>query len=360
MPGSLGVPLRLPDRLLDWRRLADAALEVSVVGSFSRLGYDARRALGPWDDLDGVSLAGRTVMVTGATSGLGLATATRLATMGASVRIVGRDPGRTDRARDAIAAAAVGADVASYLADLADLDQVAALADAVVARESRLDALVHNAGALLATRTWSPQGHEVTFASMVLAPALLTERLVPLMAQGVDPGADPPSPARVVLVSSGGMYTRRLDVVDPESEGGYRGSTAYAKAKRAQVVLARRWADRYRDRGVVVHAMHPGWAATPGVHASLPTFERVMGPLLRTPDQGADTIVWLVAADEPAHSTGGFWLDRRRRGTHYVPGTRETEADRDALDALVSEALAPYLGRDPGPGRPTDPSPAPD
>jgi len=348
-PGCPGVPLRPPARLPDWRRLAGAALEVTVVGSFTRLGYDARRALGPWADLDEVSLTGRTVMVTGATSGLGLATATRLATMGASVRIVGRDPGRTDRARDAILAATPAADVATYLADLADLDQVAALADDVEARESRLDALVHNAGALLATRRWSPQGHEVTFASMVLGPALLTERLLPLLTRTADLAADPPSPARVVLVSSGGMYTQRLDVDDPESDRGYRGSTAYAKAKRAQVVLAERWADRFRAQGVVVHAMHPGWAATPGVHAALPTFERVLGPLLRTPDQGADTIVWLVAADDAVRSTGRFWLDRRSRSTHYVPGTRETEDERDRLEALIAAAISPYLASTPTP-----------
>ena len=330
--------------LPDWRRLADAALEVSVVGSFTRLGIDARRAIGPWDDLDAISLAGRTVLVTGATSGLGLATARRLAAMGASVRIVGRDADRTARAADDVRGGAPDADVATYLADLSDLAQVAALADAVMAREPRLDALVHNAGALLATQTWSPQGHEVTYASMVLAPALLTERLLPLLADTGCADADPPGPARVVLVSSGGMYTQGLDVDDPESDRGYRGSVAYAKAKRAQVVLAERWAERYADRGVVVHAMHPGWAATPGVHASLPTFERVMGPLLRSPEEGADTIVWLVAADEPARSTGRFWLDRRPRSTHRVPGTRETEEQRARLDALVAEAIAPYAG----------------
>lgn len=331
--------------LPDWRTVADAALEATVVGSFTRLGLEARRALGPWEDLGAVSLAGRTVLVTGATSGLGLATAHRLARMGAAVRIVGRDAARTDAARDAVRAESANPDVDTYLADLADLDQVRALGRAVLDRETRLDALVHNAGALLATQTWSPQGHEVTFASMVLGPALLTDLLLPLLGATARPDLDPPQPARVVLVSSGGMYTRRLDVVDPESDGGYRGSVAYAKAKRAQVVLAERWAARFAGQGVVVHAMHPGWAATPGVHASLPTFEKVMAPLLRTPEEGADTIVWLVASDAAARSTGRFWLDRRPRATHYLPRTRETEAERDQLETLVAEATGPY--RDP-------------
>ena len=99
--------------------------------------------------------------------------------MGAAVRLVGRNPERTAQACDDVRAATGGADVGAYLADLADLEQVRALAHELVAGESRLDAVVHNAGALLATRTWSPQGHEVTFASMVLGPALLTERAAP-------------------------------------------------------------------------------------------------------------------------------------------------------------------------------------
>jgi NAD(P)-dependent dehydrogenase (short-subunit alcohol dehydrogenase family) len=138
------------------------------------------------------------------------------------------------------------------------------------------------------------------------------------------------------------MYTQRLDVVDPESQQGYRGSVAYAKAKRAQVVLAETWGARWRDRGVVVHAMHPGWAATPGVHASLPTFEKVVGPLLRTPAEGADTIVWLAAADAPAGTTGRFWHDRRTRSPYRLPRTRETADDRARLDAIVADAIAPY------------------
>jgi NAD(P)-dependent dehydrogenase (short-subunit alcohol dehydrogenase family) len=111
----------------------------------------------------------------------------------------------------------------------------------------------------------------------------------------------------------------------------FDGPTAYARTKRAQVILTELWAERLRGAGVVVHAMHPGWAATPGLKASLPRFYSMTKRLLRTPLQGADTIVWLGAAPEPARSSGGFWHDRRRRPTHRVPWTKETPEDRERL-----------------------------
>ena len=118
----------------------------------------------------------------------------------------------------------------------------------------------------------------------------------------------------------------------------YRGAEQYARAKRAQVTLNEMWADTVPASDVVFHAMHPGWADTPGVAESLPTFRRIVGPLLRTPDEGADTIVWLIADDgEPAATSGGFWLDRRRRSLHKVPTTRRTDtvARRDELWSWV-------------------------
>jgi hypothetical protein len=91
------------------------------------------------------------------------------------------------------------------------------------------------------------------------------------------------------------------------------------------------WANRLAGTGVVIHAMHPGWARTEGVKASLPTFNRVMRPLLRTPEQGADTIVWLAAADEPGSQSGKFWFDREIVPTHITERTHETLEDRAAL-----------------------------
>ena len=105
----------------------------------------------------------------------------------------------------------------------------------------------------------------------------------------------------------------------------------YARSKRAGVILSELWAQRLWGTGVVSHAMHPGWVDTPGLASSLPRFHSLTGPLLRTAREGAETIVWLGSAEEPAASSGGFWHDRRMRPTHRVPWTKETRADRERL-----------------------------
>jgi dehydrogenase/reductase SDR family protein 12 len=128
------------------------------------------------------------------------------------------------------------------------------------------------------------------------------------------------------------MYTAKLDADDLQSASGdFDGVQAYAQTKRAEVILTELWAERLRERGIVVHSMHPGWVDTPGVQESLPTFNKVMGPLLRDAAQGADTIVWLGASDKALLSTGEFWHDRRRRPTHRVPWTKESGEDRRRL-----------------------------
>ena len=115
----------------------------------------------------------------------------------------------------------------------------------------------------------------------------------------------------VIWVSSGGMYTQKLRADDLQyRDGEYSGTTAYARTKRMQVVLAEEWADG--SHGTVVHSVHPGWVDTPGVADSLPTFKSVARPIRNYAQQGADTFVWMAAAAEPVHSSGRFWHDRRR------------------------------------------------
>ncbi len=216
------------------------------------------------------------------------------------------------------------------------MEQIRTVAEALLAGEPRIDVLINNAGALITKRRETADGLELTLATNLLSHFLLTNLLIPRLAAS--------APARIINVSSGGMYTQRIRVRDLQStRGDYKGSIAYARAKRGQVILTELWADRLADQGVVVHAMHPGWADTPGVEKSLPLFRKVVGPFLRTPEQGADTIVWLAASDEAAQTSGKFWLDRRPRPTHRLKSTVEAPEDRqglwDALNELAGSAF---------------------
>jgi NAD(P)-dependent dehydrogenase (short-subunit alcohol dehydrogenase family) len=201
---------------------------------------------------------------------------------------------------------------------LADAGSVRAAADEMASRHRRLDVLVHNAGALSAERRVAPDGTEATVAAQVFGPFLLTALLLPQLRRA--------APGRVLTMSSGGMYAAPLAVADLEMTADeYSGTGQYARAKRAQVTLNEMWAERVDPDEVVFHALHPGWADTPGVAESLPTFRWVVGPLLRTPDQGADTLVWLAGAEEPLRGSGRFWHDRRPRALHRLPWTRRSD-----------------------------------
>ena len=312
---------------------ADAALEATIAPSFSRIGPVVRSRLDHWGDTAS-RLDGRVVVVTGATSGLGLAASRTLLARGAQVEIVARSPDKAAAIAEQLREAVPGAALGITIADTADLDRLHDAAAELRSRHTRIDVLVHNAGALNASYVAAPSGLEQTVASQVVGPflfsALLCDRL------------ESAAPGRILWVTSGGMYTEplRVDGLSMRPED-YRGSVAYARAKRAQVTLAEMMAARVVPSSLVVHSMHPGWALTPGVERSLPVFRKVMGPLLRTVDEGADTIVWLASdGGAPIDQTGRLWLDRRVRTAHRRAATRaaDTAEERARLWEWVSEA----------------------
>ena len=299
--------------------VVDATLEWPIAPSFTKVGYDLRSRLDHWRPLDDYDQTGQVVVVTGATSGLGRAAAHQMAANGATLVLLSRSRDKTERVRDELAAATGNDRLETAVADLADLDEVEAAAAAIRDRHDRIDVLIHNAGALDAERHETAAGIEHTVAVQVVGPFLLTARLLDRMG-----GA---GPSRVLTMSSGGMYSAGLTVDHLEMDDEhYGGSEQYARAKRAQVTLNELWAERFPDRSVVFHALHPGWADTPGVERALPRFHTVLGPLLRSADQGADTLVWLAAdPGEPLDTTGRFWLDRRPRPIHRLPSTRRSD-----------------------------------
>lgn len=318
-------------------RALDSVLDRTVVPGYTSLGFAVRRRLPTWpDDPRPAALAGRHVAVTGASSGLGRRTALDLAALGATVHLVVRDAGRGNRVAEEVRTATGRRGAARvWRCDVSDLDSVRAFCTAFLESGLSLRAIVHNAGALPQTRATSPQGHEATMALHVLGPVLMTELLLrPLSADA----------GRVVFVTSGGMYTQALPVLDPDFEGeGYTGAVAYARSKRAQVellpVLVRRWA---ASPGVSVHATHPGWASTPGLDTSLPRFAAILRPALRSEALGTDTTTWLVAT-EPAPASGLVWHDRRARPTSVLRRTRPSEVDRERFWEWVaaSTGLSP-------------------
>jgi NAD(P)-dependent dehydrogenase (short-subunit alcohol dehydrogenase family) len=303
------------------------------------MGFNLRRRLYGWPDAETYSMTGRTVVLTGPTSGLGRAAAGAFARMGANLVLLGRDAGRLERTRAELLAETRGLAATTVVVDMASLASVRSAAAEVLERTARIDVVVDNAGAMMPTREVTPEGFERTLATMVLGPFTLVSRLLPRLAEGPDP--------RLVAVTSGGMYTQSLPLDDLAFERGeYSGALAYARAKRAQVALIREWARRLRDTGahgahVVANAMHPGWANTPGLEASLPGFAKLVGPQLRSAAEGVDTMLWLAAAPEARKVSGRLFLDRRVRPFDRVPSTRLSAADRvllwDEVRALTGE-----------------------
>jgi dehydrogenase/reductase SDR family protein 12 len=303
--------------------LVDRALEASVFGSFSRVGFASRRALGLIGPLDG-RLDDRACWVTGGSSGLGLTTAVGLARLGARVRLVVRDAGRGRDAADRIREVTGATDVRVEECDISSLASVRELASRILERDDPVHVLVHNAGVLVHERRESPDGIELTFATNVLGPYLLTTLLLDRLRAS--------APARVLFVTSGGMYTQRLAVDDLQtSEGPFDGPVVYSRTKRAEMAICQEWADQLRGSGIVVHAMHPGWADSPGIRTALPGFSRLLGPLLRTPEEGSDTLIWLASAPEPAATSGRLWLDRRPRALYRLARTRDSKVEREFL-----------------------------
>ena len=280
--------------------LADALLEGTIVGSFTKVGFDVRSRLSDWSD-EPADLSGQTAIVTGSTSGIGHATAEGLLALGADVIVTSRSQDRATDAAEKLNASAPATGRATGLAlDTADFDSIQSFVDKVVGRGGSIDMVAHNAGALTDSYGTDDRGMELTLSSHLVGPYLLTKLLTPHVSAG----------ARIIYMSSGGMYTQGLDVARIEmSERSYKGAVAYARAKRGQVEMVTHLAPQLAP-DIIMHAMHPGWVDTPGVDAGLPGFGKIMGPLLRDAEQGADTMVWLAAGGAADHEPGQFWLDR--------------------------------------------------
>ena len=306
--------------------IVDTALDLTIVPGFSAVGYRVRKRLFGWQ---ADRLEGRSVMVTGANAGIGKAISTELGRRGAKVHMVCRNPEKGQAAREEIALES-GLEPELHICDLSSVESVREFGQAFAAGDAALDVLINNAGVMPPELTKTDEGFELTFATNVLGPFLLTELLIPKLRES-DSG-------RVVMMSSGGMYSSDFKLDDPELEKrDYDPPKFYAQSKRAEVMLADEWQDREPEGGPVFCSMHPGWAETQGVSEALPTFNKVMGPILRTAIEAGETAVWLSGATPEEAPGGEFYMDRKPRPKHRIPGTRESADDRRQLHELCSE-----------------------
>jgi len=303
-------------------RSLSAVLDPTIALSYDRTGYRRHSQQFEPTDLD-VDLTGRQILITGANSGIGRATAAALARLGATVWMLCRSPQRGEAARLALTEE-TGGDLRLAVVDLSDQSSIRSFVAGFALPV--IDVLIHNAGVLPQDWQQTADGLELTLATNLVGPYLLTRLLQDRLAASDD--------GRLIFVSSGGMYTQKLKVAQLDARArGFDGVVAYARTKRAMVVLSEVLAAELA--GIGVHCMHPGWASTPGVATSIPRFHKVTAAILRTPQQGADTIIWLAAAAAVRGRSGAFWFDRQPRRTHYTPLTRESGRERTRLMAAL-------------------------
>ncbi|HLL97636.1 MAG TPA: SDR family oxidoreductase [Rubrobacteraceae bacterium] len=259
-------------------------------------------------------MEGKVVLITGGTSGIGRAAATALAAMGAEVVVSGRSRERGESAVEEIRDTSGNEKVSLMLADLAVQAEVRGLAEEFRDRYDRLDVLVNNAGIIQSKRTQTPDGIELTLAVNHLAPFLLTNLLLDLLKES--------APSRIVTVSSEARRGAQIDFDDLQSERRYRAFKVYGMTKLANILFTYELAERLERTGVVANCLHPG-----GVNTNFGNHNRSFGtlifrafkPFMRTPEQGADTVVYLAVSPEAGKMTGRYLTDRKVVSTFQDP-----------------------------------------
>ena len=296
---------------------------VRFTPSFTRIGYAAR--LLPFRPTAG-DFSGQRWLITGATGGIGRAAALLAARKGAQVFAVGRNLD----ALESLAAegAGLGGTITPVLCDLSSVAAIEKMARTWKISDE-ISVLVNCVGILNRAYSATKEGFETTYTTNLLGHFHLTETLaeVGCLAKG----------ATIINVTSGGMFNvpLNLSMID-QGESGFNGFAAYASHKRAQVALTDYWRAAFHNLDVDAYVVHPGWADTAGVQSSLPTFRKILRPILRDANQAADTIIWL-AATRPKTIDDRVWFDRKQRTTHAYANTRQPQTTVTALITRLNQ-----------------------
>ncbi|KAG5051134.1 hypothetical protein AAZX31_02G074000 [Glycine max] len=304
--------------------------------NFTKAGFlDHSKKFNP-EDME-LRIPGKNCIVTGANSGIGYATAEGLAKRGATVYLVCRNKERGEAALSDIQTKTGNQNVYLEICDLSSVNEIKSFASRFSKKNVPVHVLVNNAGVLEQNRVTTSEGFELSFAVNVLGTYTMTELMVPLLGK-----ASPD--ARVITVSSGGMYTTPLTKDLQYSESNFNGLEQYARNKRVQVALTEKWAETYKNKGIGFYSMHPGWAETPGVAKSMPSFSKSLSGKLRTSEEGADTVIWLTLQPKEKLVSGAFYFDRAEASKHLAfAGTSDSHAMIDYVVDSLDSMASPFV-----------------
>jgi NAD(P)-dependent dehydrogenase (short-subunit alcohol dehydrogenase family) len=264
-----------------------------------------------------MSMQGKTIVITGATSGIGEVAAIRLAEQGARIVHIARDEKRAAATQAALKKANPAADHAVHVADLSLLSEMKRVAREIAAAEPKIDVLIDNAGALFNKRQVTADGLEKTFALNHMAYFIITNILLPNVVDG----------GRIVVTASNAHRGAKLDFSDLQSERGYRGFGVYSESKLMNILFTRALARRL-TRGVTANSLHPGFVATRfgdqsgGVMGGVIRLIKPVGAI--SPEEGAKTIVYLASSPEVAGVSGQYFFECKP-----ITPTREAQNDED-------------------------------
>ncbi|CDR33812.1 SDR family NAD(P)-dependent oxidoreductase [Criblamydia sequanensis] len=306
---------------IDW---IDQLLDLTILFSFDHSGFK-RHCPNPLEKID---LSGKHGIVTGASSGIGLAVSKALLQQGMQCQLIGRDLAKLE---NGFKSDPFVSQAEFYSLDMSDLKKVYNFALEDV--KSPIDLLIHNAGSMPLNLKITKGGVEEMFAAQVLAPFILTKTLADVgkLQNG----------CRIIFVSSGGMYLQKLDLSDLLFEKRpYNKYNGYANAKRAQVILSELFSQKYPQ--YLFSSMHPGWVDTPGVRHSMPSFKKLLNKRLRSIEEGADTILWLATSDN--YSNGKFWFDRKLAKTTLFNFNQSSKQEKELLWTTCQSILDTIKG----------------